>query len=643
MTSIFKRYSIFASVPPRRFSGSLAIAVTVLTAATSLIHCWMNTIGVMMSIKMNALHLGTLMAIVYLFYPAFPASPQHRPSASDWLFAGLSLFTASYVLFNLDRIMSSNMVLTRFDYLVAVAICVLLVEASRRSIGIPLTVLSVAFLAYARFGRYFPGLFAHRGFNWDRILLRMVFTDEGIYGTTLSVSATYVFMFILFGSFLAATHTSELFNDLAMALAGRFRGGPAKVSVIASALMGTISGSAQANVATTGAFTIPLMKRIGYPDYFAGAVEASASTGGILMPPIMGATAFIMSSFLGVPYSVIMLAGFAPAILYFLGIFFMVDLQAKKQGMKGLAPEELPSLKKTISERGHMLLPLAFIMYMLVAGYTPLFSAMAGLVAIIVLSSFKKTTRMHWKDVVNALDDGARSAAPVAVSCAIVGFIVGSVGMTGLGQVIALNIMEFSGGHLWIALVLAMVASLVLGMGLPSTACYIVVATIAVPAMLSMGVPPLAAHFFAFYYGTMSGIVPPVALTSFTAAGLSGGRPSKVALVGLGLASSGLILPFFFVYNPVILGIGFRLGSFIFLCFLAGLGIFSLSASFIGTWFSRMSIPERVGFFILGIMMVEPYGTVRFLAIAGFGALAVIHFLISRKRMRLDNQAQGAL
>lgn len=205
-----------------------------------------------------------------------------------------------------------------------------------------------------------------------------------------------------------------------------------------------------------------------------------------------------------------MLAGFAPANLYFLGIFFMVDLQAKKQGMKGLAVAEVPSLKKTIQERGHMLLPLAFIMYMLVSGYTPLFSAMAGLVAIIVLSSFKKTTRMKWKDVVYALDDGARSAAPVAVSCAIVGFIVGSVGMTGLGQVIALNIMEFSGGHLWIALVLAMVASLILGMGLPSTACYIVVATIAVPAMLSMVVPPLAAHFFAFYYGTMSGIVPPV-------------------------------------------------------------------------------------------------------------------------------------
>lgn len=632
MPSFLKSYSILASVPPRKFDGRMATVLLAFTVATSLLHCWMNTLGILTSIKMNAIHLGTLMAITFLMYPAFPASPRNRSTIGDWILAMASLGSGAYIVFSYDRLLSANMLPTRMDLAVAITICVILVEASRRSIGMPLTVLSVAFLAYTRFGRMFPGMFAHRGFNWERILLRMVFTDEGIYGTTLSVSATYVFMFILFGSFLAATRTSELFNDLAMSVAGRFRGGPAKVSVIASALMGTISGSAQANVATTGAFTIPLMKRIGYPDYFAGAVEASASTGGILMPPIMGATAFIMSSFLGVPYSTIMLAGFAPAILYFMGIYFMVDLQAKKQDMKGLDPSEVPSLKKTIKERGHMLFPLAFIMYMMIAGFTPLFSAMAGLIAIIVLSTLRKSTRMNLKDVVNALDDGAKSAAPVAVSCAIVGFIVGSVGMTGLGQVIALNIMEFSGGHLIIALILAMVASLILGMGLPSTACYIVVATIAVPAMLSMGVPPLAAHFFAFYYGTMSGIVPPVALTSFTAAGLSGGKPSKVAVVGLGLASSGLILPFFFVYNPVILGIDFNFLRFVYLTGLAALGIFSLSTSFIGTWFSKMTMVERIAFFVFGILLVDPFGSVRLFAIAGYLVLAVTHYVLSKRR-----------
>jgi TRAP transporter 4TM/12TM fusion protein len=635
LKKILDFFSPFDSVPTRRFEGKLAKIFLFLTVSTSLIHCWMNTVGVLMSIKMNAIHLGTLMAVTYLMYPALSSSPRRRPSYPDWVFAGLSLFSAVYMLATYDRLLESNMNPLMLDLVVAVMTMVLLTEASRRSIGLPLTILSLFFLAYTRLGPYFPGLFAHRGFNWERILLRMVLTDEGIYGTTLTVSASYVFMFILFGSFLAATRTSEFFNDLAMALAGKYRGGPAKVSVIASALMGTISGSAQANVATTGAFTIPLMKKIGYPNYFAGAVEASASTGGILMPPIMGASAFIMSSFLGIPYVTIMLAGFAPAILYFLGIMFMVDLQAKKQGMKGVPAGDVPSLARTMKERGHMLIPLGFIMYMLVAGYTPLFSAMAGLVAIVVISSLRKTTRMKLSDVINALDDGAKSSAPVAVSCAIVGFIVGSVGMTGLGQVIAMNIMHFSGGMLWLAMILCMVASLILGMGLPSTACYIVVATIAAPAMQSMGVPPLAAHFFAFYYGTMSGVVPPVALTSFTAAGLSGGKPTKVALVGLALASSGLILPFFFVYNPVLLGINFSWGPFLLTMLSAGLGIFALSVSFIGMWRSRIPLWERAVFLAVGFLLVNPLQTGRIAALAAFVVLTAVHVFFSRKRLAL--------
>jgi len=341
-----------------------------------------------------------------------------------------------------------------------------------------------------------------------------------------------------------------------------------------------------------------------------------------------------MSSFLGIPYKTIMIAGFGPAILYFLGIFFMVDLQAKKSGIRGLAPGETAPLRSTMLDRGHMLLPLGFIMYMLIAGYTPLFSAMAGLVAIVVVSTARKSTRMNPKDVILALDDGARISISVAVSCAIVGFIVGSVGMTGLGQVIALNIMKFSGGQLWLAMVLCMVASLVLGMGLPSTACYIVVATIAAPAMQSMGVPPLAAHFFAFFYGTMSGIVPPVALTSFTAAGLSGGRPSKVAVTGLALASSGLILPFYFVYRPVLLAIDFDLWLFLISFGSAALGIFSLSLSFIGVWFGRLGVLERIAYAVVGVLLVVPWNTYNAAGVALFAVLGVYGFLRSRTASR---------
>ena len=633
MKSLLKAISPFEQIPTRSLTGSIGLFALLLTVATSLVHCWMNTLGVMMTIKMNAIHLGTLMAVTFLFYPAFPGSPRERPSIPDWILAGLSLFGMAYLILVYNRLLDSNMEPLFMDLAVSVMTMAVLTEASRRSIGLPLTILSVLFLAYTRFGPHFPGLFAHRGFNWERIIVRMALTDEGIYGTTLTVSASYVFMFILFGSFLAATKTSEFFNDFAMALAGKYRGGPAKVSVVASGLMGTISGSAQANVATTGAFTIPLMKKIGYSDYFAGAVEAAASTGGIFMPPIMGASAFIMSSFLGIPYTTIMLAGFAPAFLYYLGIMFMVDLRAKKVGMKGLPKSELPSLRATMKDKGHMLFPLAFIMYMLITGYTPLYSAMMGLLAIIVVSSLKKSTRMNFKAFINALDDGAKSSAPVAVSCAVVGFIVGAVGMTGLGQVIAMNIMQFSGGHLWIASILCMIASLVLGMGLPSTACYIVTATIAAPAMQTMGVHPLAAHFFAFYFGTMSGVVPPVALTSFTAAGLAGAKPAKVALVGLALASSGLILPFLFVYNPVLLLIDFSWPLFLLDFSIAAIGIFALSVSFMGIWRSAIPMWERVLFFAAGVALVNPVRDFRFAAIAAFCALTALHWALSRRRL----------
>jgi TRAP transporter 4TM/12TM fusion protein len=630
--SLLKSVSPFEQIPTRSLTGAIGVFAIVFTVATSLVHCWMNTLSVMMTIKMNAIHLGTLMALTFLLYPAFPGSPRERPSVPDWILAAMSLFGTFYLIVIYNRLLDANMEPLFMDLAVSVMTMVVLTEASRRSIGLPLTILSVLFLAYTRLGPMFPGLFAHRGFNWERIIVRMALTDEGIYGTTLTVSASYVFMFILFGSFLAATRTSEFFNDLAMALAGRFRGGPAKVSVIASGLMGTISGSAQANVATTGAFTIPLMKKIGYKDYFAGAVEAAASTGGIFMPPIMGASAFIMSSFLGIPYTTIMLAGFAPAFLYYLGIMYMVDLRAKKMGIKGLPRKDLPSVAATMKHRGHMLFPLVFIMYMLIVGYTPLYSAMMGLIAIIVVSSLKKSTRMDFKAVITALDEGAKSSAPVAVSCAVVGFIVGAVGMTGLGQVIAMNIMKFSGGHLWIASILCMVASLVLGMGLPSTACYIVTATIAAPAMQTMGVNPIAAHFFAFYFGTMSGVVPPVALTSFTAAGLAGAKPTKVALVGLALASSGLILPFLFVYNPVLLLVDFSWGPFLYETAIAALGIFALSVSFIGIWRSPTPVWERILFFASGIALVNPAGQARIAAIGAFILLMAAHFLLSRRR-----------
>ncbi|MPM00339.1 hypothetical protein SDC9_46563 [bioreactor metagenome] len=614
------------SIPTRKLNGTVGRAALVLTVSTALVHFWMNSIGLLIAIKMNAIHLGTLMAIIFLFYPAFAGSPRERPSMPDWVLAGISLGCMVWLLITYDRLLQTNLQATFADLAVAVVTMALLVEASRRAVGLPLTVLSLLFLAYTRLGPYFPGLFAHRGFNWERIIIRMALTDQGIYGVTLMVSSSYVFMFILFGAFLAASRTSEFFNDFSLALAGRYRGGPAKVAVVASALMGSISGSAQANVATTGAFTIPLMKRVGYMPHFAGAVEAAASTGGILMPPIMGASAFIMSTFLGIPYVKIMIAGFTPALLYYLAIMFMVDLRAKKRGLKGMEPGDIPSLKATMLDKGHMTIPLVVIIYLLVAGYTPLYSAFLGLFAIVLVSSLKRSTRMGIREVIEALDSGTRSAAPVGISCAIVGFIVGAVGMTGLGQVIAMNVIMFAGGKLWAALILCMIAAIILGMGLPATPCYIITATIAAPALQQMGVHPLAAHFFAFYYGTMSAVVPPVALTSYTAAGLAGARPFKVAVSALGLALSGLLLPYLFVYNPDLLFIDFVLPKYLLDVVTAIIGVFSLSCGIIGMFKRDMSFLERALFILAGILMVNPLRILRISSFVFFAALVARHW-----------------
>lgn len=618
------------SIPTRKLTGPAGAAALALTVATALVHFWMNSIGLLIAVKMNAIHLGTLMAIIFLFYPAFAGSPRERPSLPDWVLALTSLGCMFWLLLTYDRLLQTNLQATFPDLAVAVVTMALLVEASRRAVGLPLTLLSIFFLAYTRFGPMFPGLFAHRGFNWERIIIRMALTDQGIYGVTLMVSSSYVFMFILFGAFLSASRTSEFFNDFSLALAGKYRGGPAKVAVMASALMGSISGSAQANVATTGAFTIPLMKKVGYMPHFAGAVEAAASTGGILMPPIMGASAFIMSTFLGLPYVTIMVAGITPALLYYLAIMFMVDLRAKKRGLVGLPASEIPSLKATMLDKGHMTIPLVIIIYFLVAGYTPLYSAFLGLFAIIVVSSLKKSTRMGLKDVVRALDEGTRSAAPVGISCAIVGFIVGAVGMTGLGQVIAMNIIMFAGGKLWAALILCMIAAIILGMGLPATPCYIITATIAAPALQQMGVPPLAAHFFAFYYGTMSAVVPPVALTSYTAAGLAGARPFKVAMSALGLALSGLLLPYLFVYNPDLLFIDFVLPKYILDLTTAIIGIFSLSCGIIGMLRREMPFWERALFVAAGILMVNPLRVLRISSFLFFALILAFHLFSSR-------------
>ena len=609
----------------RNLTGKIGLFMLIFSVFSALIHIWYNSFGLIDILKKNSIHLALMMGIIFLTRPASKISPKEKPSLMDWMLFLLSLLCGIYFVFFYDRFINSMMQPNQFDIIYGIVFLLLVIEGARRTVGIPLTLLSVLFLAYTYFGPYMPGIFIHQGFNLKRILIRMSLTSEGVLGIAVMISASYVFMFILFGSFLKATKASEFFNDIASALTGQSRGGPAKIAILASALTGTISGSSQANVATTGTFTIPLMKSIGYKSYFAGAVEAIASTGGILMPPVMGAAAFIMSSYLGISYTKIMIAGFTPAFLYYFALYHMVDLGAIKWGLLGVPKDQLPSVKKVLMEKGHLAVPLFVIIAFLVLGYSPLIAAFIGIVSVLVVSFFRKNTRLTLKDIIFALNEGARNAAPIAVICGIVGFIIGSVGMTGIGQVIGNSIVKIAGENLFLTAFLCMITAIILGMGLPGVACYIVTTTIAAPALVMLGVPRLAAHFFAFYFGTMSAVIPPVALTSFTAASIAKSNPNKTALAGLGLGAAGLLLPYMFIYNKVLLFIDFTFWNYIYSFVSIAIGLYAMAIAIIGVLKVKINIIERIFFAIVAILLIFPTIYARISGLILFGVIWIFN------------------
>ena len=492
------------------------------------------------------------------------------------------------------------------DYIFGIITICLILEAARRATGKWISIICLFFLFYAFFGSYFPGVFSHRGFSFERILIRMYLVDEGIYGITGRIAATYIFLFILFGAFLKASGVAEFFNDFALAIAGGATGGPAKVAVIASAVTGTISGSGVANVATTGSFTIPLMKKMGYKPYFAGAVEAAASSGGLLMPPIMGSAAFVMAEFLGISYVKIIIAGVIPAILYYLACFLAVHLEALKMGLKGVPKEKLPKIKDVILKRGHLVLPLIILIYTLLSGRSPIFAAFVALFSTVLISQVRKDTRMGIRSIEGALHDGALTVLSAGIACMACGIIIGIVTITGVGQIIAYNILALSHNLLILALFFTMIASIFLSMGLPATACYIIVATICAPALMRMGIAPIVAHFFVFYFGCFSNLTPPVALASYTAAGIAGADPSKVAWTGLRLVLVSFIVPYVAVYNPQLLLQNVQFPHILILLLTTVLAIFSFSIAERGYWQILLKTFERLIFLGSAILLVIP-------------------------------------
>ncbi|MPM38776.1 hypothetical protein SDC9_85406 [bioreactor metagenome] len=467
-----------------------------------------------------------------------------------------------------------------------------------------------------------PGIFTHRGYNWTKLVNHIFINTEGIYGTSVNVAASYIFLFILFGSVMNKSGMGQFFNDIALALAGHTKGGPAKVAVIASGFLGSINGSAVANVVTTGAFTIPLMKKTGYSKEFAGSVEATASVGGQLLPPIMGAAAFIMAEMLGVKYGVIVVSAAIPALLYYFGIMVQVQLRANKNNLIGVPKEELPKVSDVMKTRGHLIIPIIFLLYMLLfSGKTVIFSAFLTIVVTIAISMMKKETRMSMKDLMDAFEEGTRSTVSVAVACAVVGIIIGVVSLTGFGLNMANAIILLGKSNLMATLVLTMVTCMILGMGLPSIPAYLITATMAAPALIQLGVPDIAAHMFVFYYAMFANLTPPVALASFAAAGISGGDPMKTGLQSVKLALAGFIVPYMFVYNTSLLLIDTTPMIAIRVIITSMIGVFMIGASAEGYLNGKINFVLRIAAFAGSLLLITENV---YQDIIGFAILAVI-------------------
>jgi TRAP transporter 4TM/12TM fusion protein len=589
----------------RNLKGILNKLVTLLTAAMSLFHLYTAAFGSLLTMKQRATHLLFVLVIGFILYPRSKKARKDRVAILDWFLAALGLIVTSYILYDYESLVRRGGLPTSVDLLLGLITILLVLEITRRSIGPELPIIATIFIAYAFFGPYIPGVLGHRGYSYVRVIDQLYTTTEGIFGTPLGVSATFVFMFILFGSFLDITGVGQFFIDVAFAAAGHRKGGPAKAAVLASGFMGSISGSSIANTVTTGAFTIPLMKKIGYKPNFAGAVEAAASTGGQILPPVMGAAAFIMSEFTNIPYIQIVVSAVVPALLYYLGVMFMVHLQASKRGLEGIPKEELPDFKTTFARGFHLLLPLIGVVLFLVR-YSPLRAAFLSILVALVVCMLRKHTRIKPGAILVALEDGAKKAISVAAACACAGIIVGIVTLTGLGLTFANVIISLAGGLLFPTLLLTMVASIILGMGLPTTAKYIVLATMAAPALVQLGVPLIAAHLFILYFGVIADVTPPVALAAYAGAGIAGGDSFKTGVQALKLASAGFIIPFIFAISPELLLINVTavqaIGSIVTAC----VGVIAFASAVQDYFLSKTRIWERILFLVGALMLINP-------------------------------------
>ncbi|MFC4401590.1 TRAP transporter permease [Gracilibacillus xinjiangensis] len=626
----------------RNLTGIIAKVVVLTLIVFSMFQIYTGIFGQYTAYIQRTVHLGFALVLIFTLFPSIKKKRTATVPWYDYILIVLAIAVCAYWPLFYQTLVQKIGGIDNIQMAIGGIAILLVLEASRRAVGLPITIIAITFLLYALLGPYMPGMLAHRGLSFNQLIDSMFFTTEGILGTPLQVSSTYIFLFLLFGAFLVQTGVGQYFNDLALAIAGKRTGGPAKVAIFSSALNGTISGSSVANTVTTGSYTIPMMKKLGYHKNFAGAVEATASTGGQLMPPIMGAAAFLMIEFAGESYWNIAKAAIIPAILYFAGIWIMTHLEAKRIGMHGLKKEALPD-RKEVWKKIHLLFPILAIVLFLFQGMSVERAALYGILATIIVSLFRKDTRITPKKIFLALQQGAKTALGVAAATACAGIIVGVVTKTGLGLKLGNSLVDIAGSlsfsvssQLLLTLFFTMIASIILGMGSPTTANYIITSTIALPAILALNssldvaIPVLAAHMFVFYFGILADITPPVALAAFAATGISGGEPIRTGVNAAKLAIAAFIIPYMFVLNPTLLMIDASYLAIGWSLMTALLGMMVIGACMIGFWYRKLHWFERVITLVVGLFLMYPEGISDIVGLVAFIILFAVQ-LITKK------------
>ena len=551
-------------------------------------------------------HLGLAISMAYILYPATKHADRHKLPWYDCVLAALFVCVVSYFIINYKPLQFRAGSYTQLDTIMAGLGIALVLLACWRVVGPPIVIIASCFFIYGLVGKYMGGFLQHRGFSLKRIITHLFITTEGVIGNPLGVCSTYIYLFILFGAFLEKTGIGQFFIDLANALAGWAAGGPAKVAVLSSALQGTVSGSSVSNTVSTGSFTIPMMKSLGYEPEFAGAVEAAASTGGQIMPPVMGSAAFLISETCSVPYRQLMVIAVIPAVLYFTGIWISVHLEAKRLGLKGIPRDQLPKLWPLIRDKGHLLLPLLAIIYLMLTGFTITRAALIGCLICVVVPYVRKGTRVPFLQIFTALPQASRSVISVATACSTAGIIIGMVTLTGLGQRIGTGIFSLVGNNVFLALVCAMFTSLILGMGVSTTSNYLIKSTIAAPILIKAGIPLLAAHMFCFYFGIVADITPPVALAAYAGSAIAKGNAFKTGVNATKLAIAAFLIPYMFAMNPKMIMIGGTFLEALPMIITAILGLVGIGGGFIGYLNGPLKLPMRLLSFAGGICMVIP-------------------------------------